>query len=103
MRATEERVEERRDDSSSDSLPAPLQNTPVPMGTPVQGAVAALRAVAARARHALRSPDRLFRRVQQPVQHLADGAVFTVEGIGVHLDLRVKKSPGHSILYLSTL
>lgn len=52
----------------------------------VQGAVAALRTVAARAGHALRSPDGLLRRFQKPVQHLADGAVFAVERVRVHGD-----------------
>lgn len=47
--------------------------------------VIALRAVvAAGAADTLGSPDGLLRRVQQAIQHLADRAVFAVEGIGVH-------------------
>lgn len=51
---------------------------------PERSMVALRAVVAAGAADALGSPDRLLSRVQQAIQHLADGAVFAVERIGVH-------------------
>ena len=90
---TEERREEsvRRTSPFDGSLSAPLQDASVPVGTSVQRSVAILGAVAVGARHALRSPDGPLGRVQQPIQHLADGAVLAIERVGVHLRLRSRQ------------
>lgn len=66
------------------SFSPPLQDPFVPVQGSAQRPVAAFRAVAAGARDAFRSSDRLLRRVQQPVQHLPDRAVLPVERIRVH-------------------
>ena len=92
----ENRGEKRRERSATSpfggSLSAPLQDASVPVGTSVQRSVAILGAVAAGARHALRSPDGSLGRVQQPIQHLADGAVLAIERVGVHVRLRSRQS-----------